>query len=103
MNQFDSQYTNMIVKPMCSDICPCDGDMFAAWAKTGVDVKKHSRTFKATATERSRQNSKGITANVVELVGAKAGAPAYKTFMECYEKVLKTQKPVTSGRKANGG
>lgn len=103
MIQFDKQYTDMIVKPMCSDLCPCDENMFATWEKSGVNVISHGRTFKPTPTQRSNQNSKGIQAEVVALVAAKGGSPSYTTFLECYNKVLKDQTPVESGTKANGG
>jgi hypothetical protein len=46
MIQFDQQYNDMIVKPMCSTICPCDGDMFAEWEKSKPNVGIHGRTFK---------------------------------------------------------
>ena len=95
--KFDTEYRNMIVKPMCSEICPCDADMFDAWSKTQDDatLRKSQRTLKYKGSEQSLANSKGIGANMVLLKAATKGQDGYKDFMTCYNKVLADQKPTT--------
>lgn len=81
----------MVVKPMCSEICPCDPDMFAAWKATKPALQGTNRSWTQNSSQRAAQNKNGIGAGTVLLQAAKKGEKSYKDFMTCYNEVLSTK------------
>ena len=88
----------MVVKPMCSDICPCPPTGFEEW-KSGLDLNlltQAGRTTKKVSelsgAEVSDYKKNGMNAKVTPFVAAADDASGFATYQDCFEKVLTSVK-----------
>ena len=90
---FDNKYNEMISKPMCSKVCPCDKRVFTEFKKNLDDAtaRKFGRTFRYKGSESSDESRNGVTAKYVYLQdnnsGAYRGKDGYVSFEKCWTAV----------------